>query len=363
VVLLVVAETLVGALVAINTRVLVGLQAVGRAGYGVHVWRKPCFLQIGTSIGMTLALFVHKIRLNYKNAPPYFLESSMGLSIIGAAFFGVLGSILLLLSSFATSPGLTLTSYIAGVMVAMAIWRFQQGRDLLPNHFTGVFLAMISFSLISFSSFLAMRQFPSATNTNGIATLIMLAGAALEGSSSVVFALRFLVEETLTQDRGVPPLLVVGFEGVARLFFCVFLFIPGSHFLPSEGWNEDFVDSLLMLGNKRIFLFFLLHILLASIWMILGAFLSEKTNFLSRVMCQPAKIVAAGIIELGIAMRVEDTEHEELFLGFKGYGGWVNWAFVGYGVLIFGVLVFSGVVKLKIPNLEKHIFDSESSDI
>jgi hypothetical protein len=136
-----------------------------------------------------------------------------------------------------------------------------------------------------------------------------------------------------------------------------------SHYLPREEWNEDFVDSLLMLRDKHILSLFLLHIVLASVWMILSAFLTEKTNFLFRVVCQSVRVVAIGIVELCIATRVKDTGHEKLFRGFRGYGGWVNWAFVGYGVLMFGVLVFSGVVKLRCPDLSKQVFDSESSEV
>lgn len=185
-------------------------------------------------------------------------------------------------------------------------------------------------------------------------------GCGLVIASQVVQALQIVIEESLLADVKLPPLIVVGMEGVWGTLMCIFSFIPIFYFIPGNDHEhyEDTYDTFykvftnLTIGMSSLVYFF--SILFLNIG---GMIVTSELTAVHRTIFEALRTMFIWIVSLIIYYAWRKDKGEK----------WTNWSYMelcGFLLLVFSMLLYNRVIRLtcffKYPN-EKEEGETKAS--
>ena len=247
---------------------------------------------------------------------------------------------------------------------------FLKGRRVRRYQLLGVVLAVIAICLVGVAGVLV----PQANMSAGIGQTIM--GICLVILSQIIQAGQIVVEEFLLADLNMPPLRVVGFEGLWGLLFMIFIACPLAYVIPGKDYSpmpqnslENTYDSLLCLGsNGYLILAVVVFCIAVLVYNCYGMLITNTFSAVNRTIFEAARTAVIWIVDLIIQAIFPGSPFGEL---------WSKWSFlelVGFIILVFSSLVYNRVIVLPLPldyekdavkveDQEKDEADEEDEDV
>ncbi|EIE24529.1 hypothetical protein COCSUDRAFT_65401 [Coccomyxa subellipsoidea C-169] len=214
-------------------------------------------------------------------------------------------------------------------------------RRLNKFHLLGIFCCVVGIGLVGMSSVLH----GGGSTQVEISPEQMLLGMGLIVASQAVQAAQLTFEDYFMADLAVPPLLIVGWEGVFGTAIMVFLMLPIVYFLPGidgEGLHENSIETLHMLFHSGPLLTVILVDMAALLlYNYAGMCVTGELGAVFRTVLETMRTMFVWLVDLLLFYTP---------LGFGKLGeSWSVYSFIqaaGFAVLVCGTLVYSkGDVK------------------
>lgn len=222
---------------------------------------------------------------------------------------------------------------------------FLKGRRVRRYQLLGVVLAVVAICLVGVAGVLV----PQANMSAGIGQTIM--GICLVILSQIIQAGQIVVEEFLLADLNMPPLRVVGFEGLWGLLFMIFIACPLAYVIPGKDYSpmpknslENTYDSLLCLGsNGYLIIAVVVFCIAVLVYNCYGMLITNAFSAVNRTIFEAARTAVIWIVDLIIQAIFPGSPFGEL---------WSKWSFlelIGFIILVFSSLVYNRVIVLPLP--------------
>lgn len=261
---------------------------------------------------------------------------------------------ILLIPTLCDLTGTTLAG-IGLLYVAASVWQMLRGSIII---FTGTFSVIFLKRKLRMSQWLAMLSIVLGLAMVGLASVLSgtssqsssrtVLGIFLVLSAQVVSAAQMVLEETFLKRRRLPPLLVTGMEGVFGTVIMLVLVLPAVYVIPgdqpsamSHGSYENSLDAAAMMGhNWRLGLLCGFYCLSILVYNVCGQSITKYLSAVHRTLIDATRTIIVWVTELAM-----------LYCGLEGYGeAWTKYSpiqLAGFAFLLFGTLLYNGVIKLK----------------
>jgi drug/metabolite transporter (DMT)-like permease len=196
-------------------------------------------------------------------------------------------------------------------------------RKLLAFHWFAVALVVVGTAVVGVSSVVNSDSDSDAKNP--------VLGDILVLGAQVVVATQMVVEEKLLDKYQLPPLLVVGMEGVfgfiaTSIALVIMNFIPGDR----AGKFENVPDAFVQMGNSGILAGSVVaNIFAISFFNFFGVTITSKLSAGHRTVLDSVRTVVIWGVSLAVSW--QDFQYLQL---------------IGFIVLLFGSLVYNKIVRL-----------------
>jgi len=216
------------------------------------------------------------------------------------------------------------------------------GAKLHCFHWIGILLCVAGICLVGWANILN-----SQSTSSDVQASDALFGMALVVVAQVVQAAQMVVEEKLLKDVMLPPMKIVGYEGVWGSFLCIFVVFPICWFLPGSdnGHGEDVVDSFTMLkNNASLASLLMLYVFSCATYNVAGMAVTSNLSAVHRTMMEASRTIGIWLIDLGVHYFINpDISFGEAWMPYSYL------QLVGFLVLLSGQSVYGSV--LRIPGL------------
>ncbi|XP_042860161.1 LOW QUALITY PROTEIN: solute carrier family 35 member F6-like [Penaeus japonicus] len=202
------------------------------------------------------------------------------------------------------------------------------GRRLRYYHWMGIFSVLLGLIVVGLSDFLNTDT-QGNTDMNAIIT-----GDLLIVMAQIVTATQMVVEEKFLTKYRVPPLLVVGWEGLfgfltLSILLVPMYYIPGGMFSGNErGVMEDAIDAFVQLGNNgTLLLAFLLNVFSIAFFNFAGVSVTKELSATTRMVLDSVRTLVVWLASIALQ--------------------WQNFQYlqpVGFLVLVVGMMLYNDVV-------------------
>lgn len=347
-----------GALNTLTTKIQFTLVSEGSAGEMKH-FEKPWFATFAMFAGMALVLFPHhwsesrQKKAMASDSTERLLPSGEGGAVSEFKAFLYVG--------IPASFDLVASGLMFGglIYISASVWQMLRGSEIVfaaiisvPGlgaklycyHWIGILLCVIGICLVGWANVLN-SQFEASGSSGSSADALF--GMGLVVAAQVVQAAQMVVEEKLLKDVMLPPMKIVGYEGVWGTFLCVFVVFPICWFLPGSdnGHGEDLGDTLTMLkNNSSLASLLLLYTFSCATYNVAGMAVTSNLSAVHRTMMEASRTIGIWLIDLGVHYLINPN------ISFGE--AWMPYSFVqliGFLVLLSGQSVYGTV--LKIPGL------------
>lgn len=262
----------------------------------------------------------------YVGAPALFDLLGTGCSMIGFVYL-----------SASIAQMLRGSTIVISAILSVLILR----RKLRSYNWLGVFFCMVGISLVGLSN--VLRE--TGSDANSASSGDQLFGMCMNLTGQVFASLQIITEEKLLKKLNVPPMLVVGYEGVWGTILMVFVVFPLLYCLPGSdagGSMENAYDTSLMLQhNPKLFCLITLYIFSCSTYNIAGMLVTGALSGVHRMMLEASRTMVIWVINLSFYYFVDPSSS----FGEK----WTAMSFLqlaGFVLVIFGQTVYGAVLKL-----------------
>uniref|UniRef100_A0A7S3QMG5 EamA domain-containing protein n=1 Tax=Dunaliella tertiolecta TaxID=3047 RepID=A0A7S3QMG5_DUNTE len=210
------------------------------------------------------------------------------------------------------------------------------GRTLNRFHLLGILCCMTGVSLVGTSSYLSGEG--SATQV--ITPEQNLLGIGLIVLSQAIQAAQLTFEDFFMADLNVPPMKIVGFEGLFGVIGTLGIMAPIAYFLPGEegeGIHEDIKDTAVMISNSRALQLILgLDMFALLAYNMAGMMVTGSLGAVFRTVLETTRTLFVWLVSLGLFY---------LPLGVGQLGeSWTKYSWMqaaGFAVLVCGTLVYN----------------------
>jgi drug/metabolite transporter (DMT)-like permease len=347
-----------GALNTLTTKIQFTLVSIGSAGVPEH-FEKPWFATFAMFAGMAFVLLPHYMsesrqkKVMASDSQEELLPRDEGhtLSEFQAFLYVGIPAGFDLVASGLMFGGL--------IYISASIWQMLRGSEIVfaaiisvPGlgaklycyHWIGILLCMIGICLVGWANVLNSQSTASGASAS---TSDALFGMALVVAAQVVQAAQMVVEEKLLKDVMLPPMKIVGYEGVWGSCLCVFLVFPICWYLPGadNGHGEDIVDTLTMLKNDSSLVgLLMLYVFSCATYNVAGMAVTSNLSAVHRTMMEASRTLGIWLIDLCVHYLI----NKDISFG----EAWMPYSYVqliGFLVLLSGQSVYGTV--LRIPGL------------
>eukprot|EP00445_Apocalathium_hangoei_P009373 CAMPEP_0203868366 /NCGR_PEP_ID=MMETSP0359-20131031/17065_1 /ASSEMBLY_ACC=CAM_ASM_000338 /TAXON_ID=268821 /ORGANISM="Scrippsiella Hangoei, Strain SHTV-5" /LENGTH=414 /DNA_ID=CAMNT_0050786765 /DNA_START=80 /DNA_END=1324 /DNA_ORIENTATION=+ len=220
------------------------------------------------------------------------------------------------------------------------------GKRMLCYNWLGVVLCIVGISLVGLSNVLAAEHLqpasPSAASSSASANVAF--GMSMNLLGQVFAASQIITEEKMLKSLKIPPMQVVGYEGVWGTILMICIVFPVNYLLPGEdnGSNENAYDTYLMLcNNHRLLCLICLYIFSCSTYNIAGMMVTGSLSAVHRTMLEASRTMVIWALNLFVHYFVDPT---------AGFGeAWTPYSYIqlaGFVVVIFGQTVYGGLLRV-----------------
>eukprot|EP00798_Chlamydomonas_sp_ICE-L_P032201 gene32201-16749_t len=230
-------------------------------------------------------------------------------------------------------------------------------RKLNKYHYYGLICCVTGIALVGSSSIMS----GDGSATQVISQEQMLVGMGLIVVSQAVQAAQLTFEDFFMADMNIAPMKIVGFEGFFGTIFVLGIFMPIAYFSPGvegEGFHEDIVDTLTMIGNSRTLIIILAVDMVALLlYNVSGMMVTGHMGAVFRTVLETMRtlfvwlmagfvVLVTGTLVYGKLLYGPLTFNVDLALFYGGFGlgeKWSVWSWLqmaGFVVLVTGTLVY-----------------------
>jgi drug/metabolite transporter (DMT)-like permease len=198
------------------------------------------------------------------------------------------------------------------------------GRRLFGFQWTGLTVVILGLALVGVSAALAGAQAVQAPNP--------ILGNILIISAQVIVATQMVVEEHYLGKYHVPPMLVVGWEGIfgfaiSSIVIIIAYWIPG---WSTEKRLEHAIDAFTQIGNSSILAAtFFGSIIAVAFFNFFGMTITKYLSATTRTVVDSTRTVIIWVVALGVK--------------------WESFQYlqpVGFGLLVIGFFVYYGTIPM-----------------
>ncbi len=218
-------------------------------------------------------------------------------------------------------------------------------RRLNSLNITGLALCALGLSVVGYSGFLSSKEdqhnHPSTTASQTLLGILLIVTA------EAVQALQIVAEDFLMSaaDTQIPPVEVVGYEGVFGVILMSAVVLPGLQFSrfgsEGNGLQEDTVESFKMLSRSpRLVQCALAYVVLMAGYNLAGMMVTENMGALSRTVAETARTLLVWTMNLGLYYKVQIKEAEGGHLGEP----WTEYSWmqlVGFVIMVGGTACYA----------------------
>jgi len=219
---------------------------------------------------------------------------------------------------------------------------FLPGRRVLAHQLLGIVTCFIALCIVGAAGFLIPQ--PQGNTSAGDICL----GIALVILSQIVQAGQIVTEEFLLKDLTLPPLRVVGFEGLWGTLLMIFVACPIAYLVPGGDYStmkhnslENTIDSFICLGsNTSLIIAVLLFCAAVFLYNCYGMLITDSFSAINRTIFEAVRTAVVWIVSIIIHFIEPDSPYGEL---------WDNWSFLelaGFILLFISSLIYNGIIKL-----------------
>lgn len=177
-----------------------------------------------------------------------------------------------------------------------------------------------------------------------VTTLQMIIAFVLVIGAQIIQASQIVIEEHLLKSISMPASLIVGIEGFWGTFVLALIMIPLGY--TPESWDvfhEDTVDSFELIGHSStLAIALVLYVFAILAYNLFGMMVTQTFTAVHRTIMEGIRTSCIWLCNLFIHY-VIDEHFGEI---------WNYWSFLelfGFGILIFGTLVYNEVIPLPLP--------------
>lgn len=346
-----------GALNTLTTKIQFTLVSTGSAGEVKH-FEKPWFATFAMFAGMAFVLIPHRLSESRRektmasDSKEQLLPSeSHELSEFHAFLYVGIPAGFDLVASGLMFGGL--------IYISASIWQMLRGSEIVfaaiisvPGlgaklhcfHWIGITLCVVGICFVGLANILNSQSTSSGSQGS---TSDALFGMGLVVVAQIVQAAQMVVEEKLLKDVMLPPMKVVGYEGVWGSVLCIFVVFPICWFLPGSdnGHGEDVGDTLTMLKNNvSLASLLMLYVFSCATYNVAGMAVTSNLSAVHRTMMEASRTIGIWLIDLCVHYFINpDISFGEAWMPYSYL------QLVGFLILLSGQSVYGSV--LRIPGL------------
>jgi len=205
-----------------------------------------------------------------------------------------------------------------------------------------IFLCVVALGLVS----IAGMMIPQANMAVTTGQYIM--GIALVIISQIIQAGQIVIEEHFLRNLNMPPLRVVGYEGLWGLLLMIFVACPLAYLIPGFDYStmphnslENTYDSFLCMSTQPLVVVIVLVFMVAVLFYnCYGMLITNSFSAVHRTLFEAVRTSCIWITDLVIHAIWPDSVFGEV---------WTNWSFLelgGFALLIFSTMMYNANIKI-----------------
>lgn len=338
---------ILGIINALTEKFLYEQEAAGLAEYGTHKFVKPFFFATMLFFGVAMSLPVYII-LSWMGREGYPPISSLTKGLIFkfvlpgffGCFQGVMSSITIATIGVSVDYMMRSATLIGVTLVA----RFYFKRSFTRYELTGVITVAISLILVGLASVLNAENSSTVMVSKKWAVVILI----FKAISQFVYSIKLSIEQFVTQQRRMHPMLVSGFESTWEFTFGALIVLPLAHIMPGRegnGIHENAFDTFAQLkSSPYLILIMLFSLCVEGIYSVSSVELTSATSAVMRTLVECFRNFLIWVVQLCLFYGLAGSESLSKFRGVGeewSKGSWIQ--LFGYGVLLVGLMTYGGV--------------------
>ncbi|KDO16117.1 hypothetical protein SPRG_18346 [Saprolegnia parasitica CBS 223.65] len=315
----------------LSSKIMYGVESMGRDGTVRH-FQKPLMQTFMMFVAMMIAIPFHVLyaRLTKQN------ETLTRHSVLMLAYPAMadLGATALMSIGLMYVPVSTFQLVRCTIIVFVAVLKVLF-LNFKPTGYMrcGIGLNAIAILMVSASCFAEEKESGSALLGVGI----LLVGCLITSS-------QYVLEETVMRRQDMPPMMVIGLEGVWGTLLMVCVVFPIAYLLPGRdnGHAEDVLDSLAMMANSATVRYLCaFYICCITVFNVSSIFVTYLLDSVWRSILANFRPVSVWSMDLAL-----------FYVFTSGVLGepWSSWSwlqFAGMLLLFFGTAVYNGNIRLR----------------
>lgn len=264
------------------------------------------------------------------------------------SFFDTVGSILQLVAT-QLLPASVIQMLRGGVIIFTSIFsRIILGRIVHRHQIFGLSICLVGFVLVGIASIVAPTD-PTVINANtGVGGIVL--GLVLSVTSIICFGLQFIVEEKIQMTNEIPPMRMIGLEGLFGVLFML-MWINLSHFIPCPSQSlcnvyssfEDIIPAVNQIFSNGLQMFWcvctIFSIMLFNVY---GLTLTKNVSSVFRSFWDATRTITVWIFSIMFGL--------EIFI-FKAF---IIQVF-GFIFQIIGNFIYNEVIEIPFFNMNKYL--------
>jgi drug/metabolite transporter (DMT)-like permease len=223
---------------------------------------------------------------------------------------------------------------------------FLPGRRVASYQLVGIGMCFVALCMVGAAGIMEPQPNRNVSVTQN------LIGIALVVGSQLIQAGQLVIEEFLLKDLSMPPLAIVGYEGLWGTVMMVVLACPLAYLIPGSDFStmkhnslENTWDSFLCLYHNPILLAVVLLFCFAVLFYnCYGMLITDSFSAVNRTIFEACRTACIWITNLIIHAIWRDSPYGEI---------WSRWSWLqlaGFVILISSSFVYNAIIK--IPGLE-----------
>lgn len=352
-----------GALNTLTTKLQFTMFSIGSEGHE-KLFTKPWFGTFAMFVGMASVLLVHmattkqdsnkagdmidaesKTEPLLANGQPQISELTQFFYVGIPAMFDLMGSGLMFIGLLYVSASIWQMLRGSMIIFGAIISVTALGRKLYAYNWLGVFICCMGICCVGVSNIL--NSSTDDASSGGVSLQSQYFGMAMIVGGQVITASQVVAEEKLLKDVCLPPMKVVGYEGVWGAIVCMLVVFPVCYAMPGSdnGHFEDLGDSIVMIQNSSALQsLILLYIFSCGTYNCAGMSVTSQLSAVHRTMLEASRTAGIWAIDLFVHYCIDPKiSFGEAWMPYS----WLQ--LVGFVFLLIGQLVYSG--QIVIPGL------------
>jgi len=266
----------------------------------------------------------------------------LNVTLLIPSAFDLLGSALSTIGLLYTSMSVYQLFRCSVIIVTAFLKRFVLKHHLTTSMWVGIALNMLAMMLVASTAFFDSAATPEGESVTkpGVPHGNQAIGLAFIFASCLVQGAQYVFEEKVMSHDSIPPLYLVGMEGVWGMILSILVVFPVAGMLPGSdnGVYEDVSEAWFMVRHRTALqLLLVIFTVLLSFYNVACIYVTFVANSIWHAIMDNCRPIAVWLISLGLYYTTGRVGEPWRMTS------WLELA--GIVVLVYGTAVYSGHVK------------------